>query len=198
MKAEVAGGIVNRVLLVRQGHAVDRLHTERIIGGQTNGDHSAGVAALLIEFTEGEASAKLLMAAIHHDVAEAIFGDVPAPAKWWQIEAVKKELEFAELEFAANAGLWTKLLLTEQERDLLRLADKMELMFYCLEQRQMGNTHVGHVFWNLVNHLSELGAVEMAPEPAQEIFTYLIDSYPEGSESVMKGVINKHHPRSNK
>ena len=95
---------------------------------------------------------------------------------------MKKELEFAELEFAANAGLWTKLPLTEQERDLLRLADKMELMFYCLEQRQMGNTHVGHVFWNLVNHLSELGAVEMAPEPAQEIFTYLIDSYPEGSE----------------
>lgn len=167
---------IDRLLLVRKGHAVKRCHTEPIIGENTVGQHSAGVAALLLEFTGGQASAELLKAAIYHDVSEARYGDMPATAKWLFDNGERDAMAEAERAFEEEVGLRANL--SEQEKFLLHLADKMELMFFCYEQRLMGNTRVDIIFKRLVDRLEDLSAIERAPERAAAIHFYLMDNYP--------------------
>lgn len=168
---------VSKLLLIRKGHSVKRCHTEPIIGSYCVGQHSAGVAALLLAFTDGEASVHLLKAALYHDIPECVLGDIPAPAKWYNTEETQKALDLTEKHFVHDQELFVPL--RERELELLYIADKMELMFFCKEQRDMGNTHVDHMFNKLVGRLEELGSIEMAPEPCQELFSYLVENYPE-------------------
>lgn len=172
---------VEKLLLVRKGHSVKRCHTEPIIGNYFVGQHSAGVAALLLAFTNGEASSELLTAALYHDVPECVLGDLPAPTRWYNTPETQHALDLAENRFIKAHGLYVQL--DSEEKELLYVADKMELMFFCKEQRGMGNTLVDGMFWRLVDRLSELAMIEGSPEPCQELFSYLVQDYPERQES---------------
>ena len=188
--------VVSKILLIRQGHNVKRCHAERIIGENTVGQHSAGVASLVLVFTDGKASANLLTAALYHDVPEAVFGDIPAPAKWWMEAEVKAGLERAECRFMHSKGLHPEL--SEDEAEYLYVADKMEFMFFCLEQRGLGNTHVDHAFWKVVGALEASASIELGSPPIQELFIYLIDQMHLKYGSVRElaeGVIDQHPNR---
>lgn len=63
-----------------RGGYTTRYHTERTLREDTVGHHSFNVAAIVM-YVRPDASAALLRAALLHDVAEHVLGDIPAPVK---------------------------------------------------------------------------------------------------------------------
>ena len=45
--------------------------------------------------------------------------------------------------------------ITTKEKKILKQADMFELLFFCLKQRKLGNRHVGRIFGNGVEKLSD-------------------------------------------
>ena len=139
------------VQLARRAHAVKRYHTEHTIGHQTIADHSYGVAMLVLYLTDGSASANLIKAALYHDLPEQHTGDTPAPAKW-DSPALSDALGAMEDRWAQENGFSVPNL-SESDRVVLKWADSLELMFYCLEQRRMGNRYAEQPFYKVVEFL---------------------------------------------
>lgn len=72
----------------------------------------------------------LLHAALHHDAAEAVLGDMPGPAKD-RFPALAAAYAKAELSVLVEMGLtWN---LTRREQDMLDLCDKLDA--YCWARR---------------------------------------------------------------
>lgn len=96
--------------------------------GDTISRHQHAVWGLVFDFTgvlgiSGDRKLELLFAARYHDEAEKIIGDMPGPAKA-RFPALAAAYEAAEREVLADMGLsWS---LTQQEADILHLADKLE------------------------------------------------------------------------
>lgn len=79
MKAEPSSTTVN---ITYEAGKVQRYHTHPRFArlGQTDADHSWGVAALILQMHPNP-SKELLTAAILHDTGERFAGDLPAPVK---------------------------------------------------------------------------------------------------------------------
>jgi 5'-deoxynucleotidase YfbR-like HD superfamily hydrolase len=116
------------------GGRVKRYHTVPLIGEQTVAAHSWGVAIILLRIASP--SSALMAAALYHDVAEKWIGDCPADVKWRE-PAIKEVLDRAEAGVERELAICVSL--TDHEKFLLSVADRLELMFFCLEQRRMGN-----------------------------------------------------------
>jgi len=112
--------------LLRSG-LVERWHTHGRNLQQNVGEHSWGVALLVLALRP-DASAELLRAAILHDVHEIDFGDVPNPTKVRHpiISAIEDESEHAFW----RANLLAPLRLTDEERRLLKACDRLEALFF--------------------------------------------------------------------
>lgn len=124
--------------LMRDAAAVRRYHTRRMLREQTLAEHSFGVQQLILQIMP-EPPARLLVAAIHHDLPEYVTGDVPGPAKR---ASPRMEVLFEELEKGC-APLYLDCNLTPYEEAVLKWCDTMELVLFCLEEVQMGNAYAG-------------------------------------------------------
>ena len=91
------------VKAIREGLNVLRYHTRTRIRPETNGHHSANVAALCLAL-EPECSKEVLVRAIMHDVPEAYTGDIPYPFKA-ESSKVKASLQQAEMVYIDQIGL---------------------------------------------------------------------------------------------
>jgi 5'-deoxynucleotidase YfbR-like HD superfamily hydrolase len=121
--------------LFRDAGAVKRYHTHRTLREQNVAEHSYGVLMLVLQ-VEPTASQHLIKAVCHHDLPELMTGDIPAPAKRAHpaMDTYLEEFE-ASLEPLYFSHDW----LSEEERALLKWADTMELVLWCLEEWRMGN-----------------------------------------------------------
>lgn len=140
------------VSMFRAGGSVKRYHVMPTVGHQTVAEHSYHVACLLHLLTP-DVSANLLKAALFHDLAEQETGDVPATAKWY-CSMLKDVL--SELEDDFNLRYNTVVELYPSERALLKIADTMELVCYCVDQMMFGNHHALEVARRGINHLESL------------------------------------------
>lgn len=145
--------MLSNIQKIRQGGNVKRWHITPIIGEQTVAAHSWGVACILLELYP-EASANLIKAALYHDVAEGYTGDLPAQVKW-EYEGLDKELKKVEARIEAKLGIQFEL--TTKEASLLKIADTLELLIFCVEQVTLGNKNMVDVFnrariWLTENH----------------------------------------------
>lgn len=132
------------------GHAVNRWHT--VPGGQQNlADHSWGVALIVSRYFNGSILEKivLLAAALEHDLAEAIVGDVPRYAKSAAFE--KLELDVACDLRLAHVGL------PEDLTNWLYWADLIEAGLYAQHQVKLGNQYFADVVVNVSDHISGRG-----------------------------------------
>lgn len=132
----------NMFKTIRQGGDVLRFHTVALGRGQTVAAHSWGVATLVLELWP-DASRELLIAALYHDVPEAVLGDLPAPAKWEHAELAKA---YAKAEAGIALDLGVDFSLTDEDHKRLRIADMLELLWFCLEQRRLGNRNVEEIW----------------------------------------------------
>ena len=117
------------------GGETRRYHGFRMLQEDTVGHHSFNVACIIMAIRP-DASATLLRAALKHDIAEHIVGDMPAPAKRAMphynaageggAEPLTFRQVFADMEQAVAAAAGVDLedaALTPDERHALRIAD---------------------------------------------------------------------------
>lgn len=138
--------MLSNLMEIRDASKVRRYHTKRIVGEhQTLADHQYGVAIICNFLCNGKASANLLMKALTHDLSELYTGDIPAIIKR-RNSVIGEELRSMESEIERSMGL--NFNITSEEEIILKIADTMELLLYCIEQKRMGNTTLDEVFNN--------------------------------------------------
>ena len=134
---------------IRSAADIRRYHTSRVIGEQTIGHHSFNVAMLVRVITGDEASKDLIKAALDHDIPELATGDIPAPTKWLSPKIAEALYELDARFHSDHGNFFTEAHhLTEDEARVLAIADMLELVLFCIEQREMGNLHLFSVELN--------------------------------------------------
>ena len=147
--------------LVDDGGFVKRYHTQHTIHQQTVGHHSFNVAWICEFITAGAASRNLLMAALQHDIAEFHVGDVPAPTKR-RVTEVKELFDAIENEVLIEHGHPDYVsMLTDEEKAILKVADCLEGMLFCLRELKMGNLHAETAYHNFQNYAASRIANEL-------------------------------------
>ena len=110
-------------------HRVRRFHTNQHLAhlGQTNADHSHGVASI-IALMHPSPSAELLKAALWHDAGERYAGDLPQPFKA-EYPDIARQHSWAEDRLALRCAP-LKPTLTPDEKAWLKLADRLEAIMF--------------------------------------------------------------------
>lgn len=112
-----------------------RCHATPCIKPQSVADHSWGVAALAWWVTAGQATGALMAAAMAHDAAECVTGDIPSPTRsQLNLNPILEELEASIL---TPYGM--SIVLTWEEERILRFCDIAELAMYCIREIELGN-----------------------------------------------------------
>ena len=124
------------------GADVLRYHTVRTLSQETVGHHSHQVA-LLCTLIDPNASRALLMAALLHDLAEQVTGDIPSPAK--RQFGISDQVSSMEAKIMRSVGIDFPLLTLEEARTL-KLADLAQGALFCAREISMGNSRMLPVF----------------------------------------------------
>lgn len=124
-----------------RGAEVTRYHTVKTIVEETVGHHSQMVA-LLCWLVDPNCSRNLLVAALAHDLAEHVLGDIPAPSK--REFGIGEQVNALEDRLLDNAGLAVRLDL--EEKRLLKFADNLQGLIKCGREIEMGNRVMRGVF----------------------------------------------------
>jgi 5'-deoxynucleotidase YfbR-like HD superfamily hydrolase len=128
--------------LYRDAGAVKRYHVKRTHRTQTIAEHTFGMLMLVKQVIQlsdvpFRRTALLYEAILHHDLPELFTGDIPAPIKRVHpelgplMDSIEAELKPLHQDFD----------LTAEEGALLKWADRMELVLWCLEEFRLGNTY---------------------------------------------------------
>lgn len=126
-------------MIPREAAHVKRYHTIPTIGQQTVAEHSYHVAMLCIDIqarNNERCSAELMRAALFHDLPEHKTGDIPATAKWGS-PGLKSLLDSLENDVITDYGIEVDI--SEVEKIVLKYADILELVMYCIDQMNLGN-----------------------------------------------------------
>lgn len=168
-----------KLIAYRRGMEVNRWHTRQPIFEETVGNHTANVALLVHYLTDGEASRELLYAALIHDIGEFYTGDLPAPVKHDSPELATRVHEL-DYQYLDQQNIEAPML-AETEKNLLRAADIVDLLFVSRLELQVGNDDFYEVFWRGVSYI----AMVQLPAKAQARVNKIV-------EALSKGV--KHGP----
>lgn len=141
-----------KLKFIQRGRATVRFHGMPMRDYQRVDAHSYGVAMLTTLLTPTAPPARraqLLQAALEHDLAEHISGDIPAPTK--RTLDIRDLVGKHEERLMAAVGLGAELMLSPEDRRVLKLADAAEGCLHCIEERRMGNQNMGerafYAFW---------------------------------------------------
>ena len=122
-----------------------RYHTALVLKEQNIAEHSFGVAWFCELLTQGQARKELIMAALAHDLAEHMVGDIPSPVK--RQLGVSEQFHRFEHGHLRTAGLGTyEDELYQGEQATLKLADMMDGMMYCIRERRLGNQEIEPIY----------------------------------------------------
>jgi 5'-deoxynucleotidase YfbR-like HD superfamily hydrolase len=153
----------DQLRFIQSGMQTVRYHTEVTLQRQTVGQHSCGVALLCDVLTEGKASADLLRAALVHDLAEHRLGDMPAPAK--RELGIRGVFQKSEDDLLHEHDLFVGL--TDEDEHVLKIADAMDGMLNCIQERRLGNTIISYIYNNFDSYVYMLvyGSVDKPVHP---------------------------------
>ena len=130
------------LLLIMQGGTVKRFHTVDTIHANNNGHHQWGTAMLAYLLAERKPSLNLIMACLTHDLGEKAYGDIPAPSK----RALGLRATINDLEEKFLKDNHVSFELTGEEHTILKLADIMDGLLYCISERMLGNRNIDVVY----------------------------------------------------
>ena len=148
--------------------SVKRYHTTRTVQEQNLAAHSWGVALILCQISEGPVSPHLMLAALTHDLAESLTGDVPYPAKRLS-RALDSSLKDVELAWEADHGIVSDL--TEEEYALLKWADMFELACFAKSELAMGNSYAHPI---MVNARLALRVMDFPTDKAADLYAEML------------------------
>ncbi len=109
----------------------------------------------------------VIKAALVHDLAESVTGDVPFPVKRGHPK-LADSLRAIEQEFNERHGLTD---LAGEELALLKWADMAELCLFTQQEILMGNTELLPVYQRGISHLIQLGF------PSREAYDLFNDQF---------------------
>lgn len=151
---------VQRIHQARLASKVRRFHTCVVSKEESVGEHSLNVANLVLILTDGQASKDLIVAAMTHDMGEAMTGDIPSPVKR-QLGAEVSGL-INEMENRAIIRIHpylSDLKLSEEEHTILKVADNLDGLMKCLDELYLGNRHIIGVGLNYCSYLMNVVGV---------------------------------------
>ncbi len=134
------------------GSEVTRYHTLTTLVTETVGHHSHGVATLAL-LLNPLASRALLIAALLHDLAEHLTGDIPSPAK--REFGIGDRVDELEQRLMRAAGLVMPELSPADARTL-KLADLAQGAVFCARELSLGNRGMRPVFERYLAYAQEL------------------------------------------
>jgi 5'-deoxynucleotidase YfbR-like HD superfamily hydrolase len=124
---------------------VQRMHALPTLRHQSLAEHQWGVAYLMLALFP-DCPASLLKAAMTHDMGEYAAGDIPAPVLWGNPELVKS-VEKLETDFREAVLVTDEYQnLSEEEKKLLEVFDRLEFCLTCRREKAMGNTLLSSAF----------------------------------------------------
>lgn len=138
-----------QLIFLMNGARVNRFHTYSTIKPITVGAHSHGVAWLVYILTEGTCSANLLMAALSHDMAEQVTGDMPSPTK----RNLGIRETFSDLEDTLLVRNLAAFEISDEEQNVLKMADLLEALLSCLHERMLGNRYMERPFRRMQGYI---------------------------------------------
>lgn len=146
-------GIASRMKLIFRWSLMRNAQKENL--AEHSGDVAMIVHALALignkRLSKNYRAEKLAVVGLYHDISEIVTGDLPTPVKYANNEI---QTEYKKLEFYANERIIKTLPqdlqkeyrpilealdLTEEEKKLLKGADKMAAYIKCIQEENMGN-----------------------------------------------------------
>lgn len=152
----------------QSGSEVVRYHTVTTLIKETVGHHSHGVA-MLCYLINPRVSARVLLAALQHDLAEAVTGDLPSPAK--RAYGIGQQVSNLEDKLLTDAGLEMPILSDEEHR-LMKLADIAQGALFCSRELSLGNRKLRVVFDRYISYAE--GMILVGRE--RDLFNIIKDS----------------------
>lgn len=122
--------------LYRDAGAVKRWHVKRTLRQQTVAEHTFGMLMLVKQVLQSVRK-EVYDAILHHDLPELFTGDMPAPIKRAHPE-LGPMMDSIEQDLAP---LYAEHNLTVVEEAVIKWADRMDLVLWCLEEVRMGNSY---------------------------------------------------------
>jgi len=142
-----------RVAFVPRGLSTQRYHQYYTARVDSVGKHSAGVA-MFCYLIDPTCRQQVLAAALTHDLAEAVVGDLPAPTK--RSLSLSARTEFAKLEDDVLEQAGFAQVLEPSEQRLLKIGDYLDGLWFCIEERRRGNHELDLVAVTYVTYLQDL------------------------------------------
>lgn len=152
-----------------------RFHNAAVLTENTVAQHSWGVAWFAYLLSPERPAARVLLAAMAHDLAEQITGDMPAPAK--RLLGIRGMLADKENEVLRRFGMDFENELNEAEERIVGLADCMDGMLYCVKERQLGNRFIEYTFQKFHSYIVDLCTSDLE----KEILSTLVQLWEEAS-----------------
>jgi 5'-deoxynucleotidase YfbR-like HD superfamily hydrolase len=137
------------------GSEVKRYHTLTTLREETVAHHSHNVAMLVLVLDPG-AGVRLLEAALLHDLAEQVTGDIPSPAK--REYGIGDQVDALEDRLLRESG-WAYPALLENEKRTLKLADIASGALFCLREMDLGNVRARIVFDRYISYARGMALV---------------------------------------
>lgn len=150
--------VAQRLLNLLDTGEVTRFHAVPTVTAQTVGHHTFGVLAILMAigcFSDPKCR-WLLAAALLHDAPELYTGDIPFTTK-----RANKDLKLILDRLEAQAGidyLFTSPRLTPRHQSLLKLADMLEGLRWCLAGHERGRIIVAKRWAKAIRDLLAVAA----------------------------------------
>lgn len=139
---------------IRLGGLTKRYHTKHVIHENTVGHHSFGVA-WLVQMLDPACRKELILAALAHDLAEQVTGDISSPTKR-RFPVIADMISALEGEVLEEHGCHFEVQLTTPEKRILKMADCMDGMLYCISERSLGNISIMLVYQRYLTYVNEL------------------------------------------
>lgn len=135
---------------------VKRCHTINTIKTYNNAEHSYFAVMIAIEICNSYNdqktkihevnSANVTKYLLTHDLHEIESGDIPAPMKRASRHFAEMIKEHAYKWRRENLPKFYKIILTDTEKRIGKMADSLELMRFCVEEKSMGSNAVDTMY----------------------------------------------------
>jgi 5'-deoxynucleotidase YfbR-like HD superfamily hydrolase len=160
--------MIKKLSAIVRGGRVQRYHTCDFTLKQTVAEHSYGVA-WICHILRPNARKELILAALAHDIGEQATGDVRADAKK-SSRVLKEELDRIEARFLEERKLAFEAFLSEEERRVLKFADILDGMIFCLREKLSGSLMADPIYGRFREYLLALEPEEDVRELAENIY----------------------------
>lgn len=143
--------MLDQIRFMIAGSEVTRYHTIRTIQTESVGHHSHQVA-VLCAILYPNASAQLLKAALFHDLAEHVTGDIPSPSK--KKYGIGEQVSELEDTLLRDVGFEIKL--DAHDKRCLKFADIFQGALFCVRELQLGNEGLRIVYLRYKSYAEDM------------------------------------------